>query len=108
MKKLLMLFLAVSVLSACADLNKELQLKRIEQEQKRLDLLSEKIKDKRMDDVSAFKINTMQTELKIKQNLYLDTINMELAKQLDAYKVMRRSIKPILKQYRQLKSGIQE
>jgi hypothetical protein len=108
MKKLLMLFLAVSVLSACADLNKELQLKHIEQEQKRLDLLSEKIKDKRMDDVSAFKINTMQTELKIKQNLYLDTINMELAKQLDAYKVMRRSIKPILKQYRQLKSGIQE
>ena len=59
MKKLLMLCLAVSVLSACADLNKEQQLKRIEQEQKRLDLLSKKIKDKRMDDVSVFKINTM-------------------------------------------------
>jgi replicative superfamily II helicase len=108
MKKLLMLFFAVGVLSACSDLNKEQQLKRIEQEQKRLDLLSEKIKDKRMDDVSAFKINTMQTELKIKQNLHLDTINMELAKQLNAYKVMYRSIQPLIKQFQQLKSGIKE
>ena len=33
---------------------------------------------------------------------------MELAKQLVAYKVMRRTIKPIIKQYRQLKTGIQE
>jgi hypothetical protein len=61
-----------------------------------------------MNDVSAIKLKTMQTELRIKQNLYLDTIDMALAKKLDAYKVMRRSIKPMLQQYLKVREGIKE
>jgi hypothetical protein len=108
MNKLLIVFTLVSFLTSCADINKEQQLKRIQQEQKRLDQLAEQIKDKRMDEVSSLKVNTMQTELKIKQHLHLDTINLDLAQQLDAYKLMRKSINPITKQLRQLRTGIKE
>lgn len=108
MKNLLVLFPIFTMLLSCSDLEKEQQLKEIRREQKTLDLLGKKLDDPRLQQVSAFKVNTMQTELKIKQNLYLDTINLELAQQLDAFKVMRRSIKPLMKQYQKIKKGLTE
>jgi hypothetical protein len=108
MKRLLVLFAVIGLLAACSDLEKEQQIKRVQQEQKKLAQLTRKLEDKRIQDISTFKVNTMQTELKIKQNLYLDTINLELAQQLDAFKVMRRSIKPLMKQYHKIKAGIRE
>lgn len=108
MKRLIVLFAVIGLLAACSDLEKEQQIKRVQQEQKKLAQLTKKLEDKRIQDISTFKVNTMQTELKIKQNLYLDTINLELAQQLDAFKVMRRSIKPLMKQYHKIKAGIRE
>jgi hypothetical protein len=108
MMKFLFLFSILAVLMSCSDLEKEQQLRRIRQEQKTLENLTKKLEDPRLLEVSTFKVNTMQTELKIKQNLYLDTINLELAQQLDAFKVMRRSIKPLMQQYHKIKTGIVE
>jgi hypothetical protein len=108
MKKLLFVFAVLGLLVSCSDLEKEQQIKRVQQAQKKLDQLTKKLEDKRIQDISTFKVKTMQTELKIKQNLYLDTINLELARQLDAFKVMRRSIKPLMKQYQKIKTGIRE
>ncbi|MEN9744138.1 MAG: hypothetical protein RLZZ65_1943 [Bacteroidota bacterium] len=108
MKKLLLILVGTLFLTACADLDKEKQIKLIQRQELRLDQLTTKIADKRLAEVSTFKVNTMQAELKIKQNLYLDTINMELAKQLDAFKIMRRSIKSVIKQHQKIKKGIAE
>ncbi len=108
MKKLLLVFAVLGLLTACSDIEKEQQLKRVQQELKKLDQLSKKLEDPRLQEISTFKVNTIQTELKIKQNLYLDTINLELAQQLDAFKVMRRSIKPLMKQFQKINVGIRE
>lgn len=108
MKSFVLMISIFGLLVSCSDLDKQEQLKSVKKELTRLQLLSKKIEDKRLNDVATFRINTMQTELKIKQNLYLDTINLELARQLDAFKIMRRSIKPVVKQRQQLKKGINE
>jgi len=108
MKKFILL-LFVSVLTfACVDFNRDQLLRKVAKMNQHLLDLEGKLKDPRMNDVSTIKVNTMQTELRVKQNLHLDTINMELAKKLDAYKVMRRSIKPMLQQYLNVKQGIEE
>jgi hypothetical protein len=93
---------------ACVDFNREQLLQKVAKMDQQLLDLEGKIKDERMNDVSAIKLKTMQTELRIKQNLHLDTIDMALAKKLDAYKVMRRSIKPMLQQYLKVREGIKE
>ncbi|MFM8596771.1 MAG: hypothetical protein ACKOBN_06740 [Flavobacteriales bacterium] len=108
MKKLLFVLTFFSLLAACSDLEKEQQIKRVQQAQKQLDQLTLQLQDPRIQDISTYKVNTIQAELKIKQNLYLDTIDLALAKQLDAFKIMRRSIKPLMKQYQKVSAGIRE
>jgi hypothetical protein len=108
MKKFILL-LFVSVLTfACVDFKRDQLLRKVAKMDRNLLVLVGKLKDDRMNDIASIKLNTIQTELRVKQNLHLDTIDMELAKKLDAYKVMRRSIKPMLQQYLKVKEGIKE
>jgi chromosome segregation ATPase len=61
-----------------------------------------------IDTLTALKIATNAVELRIKTYLVLDTINMVLGKKMDAYKIMRRNLKPLGKQNSQLKNAIRE
>lgn len=108
MKKFILLSFVGVLTFACVDFNRDHLLQKVAKMDQHLLDLERKLKDERMNDVSAIKLKTMQTELRIKQNLYLDTIDMALAKKLDAYKVMRRSIKPMLQQYLKVREGIKE
>lgn len=108
MKNFWSLLLLSLLAYGCTDLNKAQYLKKLTQLDSRLLHIEEKLKDSRMQTISSIKVNSMQTELRIKQNLYLDTINVDLAKQLDAFKVMRKSIKPLMQQYLKLRNGIKE
>ena len=95
MKNLFFLSLLSVLFTSCVDLKKEQLVKNVSRLNTKLEQIAARSKDSRMDSISNIKINTIQTELRIKQNLHLDTINISLAKQLDAYKVMRKSIKQI-------------
>lgn len=108
MKNLFFLSLLSVLLTSCVDLKKEQLVKNVSRLNTKLEQIAARSKDSRMDSISNIKINTIQTELRIKQNLHLDTINISLAKQLDAYKVMRKSIKPLMQQYLQLRTVIKE
>ena len=96
MKKLFFLFTGLSLLLSCADMQRDQFLKQLNKLDKQLLQIESKLEEEQIEDISSIKSKTMQTELRIKQNLHLDTINMALAKQLDAYKVMRRSVKPLM------------
>jgi hypothetical protein len=61
-----------------------------------------------IDTLTALKIATNAVEIRIKNYLVLDTINLVLGKKMDAYKIMRRSLKPLGKQNSQLKQAIRE
>jgi len=108
MKKLFFLFTGLSLLLSCADMQRDQFLKQLNKLDKQLLQIESKLEEEQIKDISSIKSKTMQTELRIKQNLHLDTINMALAKQLDAYKVMRRSVKPLMQQYMKARNGVQE
>jgi hypothetical protein len=108
MIKWFFVFFGFLFFTACADLQREQHLGQIAQLHRKLDRIESTLPDKRLNEISAIKNNTMQTELRIKQNLHLDTIDIALAKRLDAYKLMRKSIKPMMQQYMQVREAINE
>ena len=108
MKKIILLSIIGVFTFACVDFNRDHLLQKVAKMDQQLLEIEGKLKDERLNEVSAIKLKTMQTELRIKQNLHLDTIDIALAKKLDAYKVMRRSIKPMLQQYLKVREGIKE
>jgi hypothetical protein len=108
MKKWFIVFFSILLFTSCADIQRETYLKQIVALQEKLLKIENTLPDSRLTDISSIKVNTMQTELRIKQNLQLDTIDMELAKKLDAYKLMRKSIKPMMQQFVKAREGINE
>jgi len=54
-------------------------LKQLNKLDKQLLQIESKLEEEQIKDISSIKSKTMQTELRIKQNLHLDTINMALA-----------------------------
>jgi hypothetical protein len=103
------LFLACSILFfSCSDLKKDEQLKRISTLEKRILLIENKRAVNEIDTLTALKKATNAVEIRIKNYLVLDTIHLVLGKKMDAYKIMRRNLKPLGKQNSQLKQAIRE
>jgi hypothetical protein len=76
--------------------------------EKRILLIENERTVNEIDTLTALKIATNAVEIRIKNYLVLDTINLVLGKKMDAYKMMRRSLKPLGKQNSQLKQAIRE
>ena len=93
---------------ACSDFAKKDQLVKITDLQKKISALEGQVTKNKIAKISEIKLATSEVELRIKKNLYLDTINLELGKKMDDYKVMRRSFEPLAKSYSQLIKGINE
>jgi hypothetical protein len=109
MKPSVFLFLTCGILFfSCSDLKKDEQLKRISTLEKRILLIENERTVNEIDTLTALKIATNAVEIRIKNYLVLDTINLVLGKKMDAYKMMRRSLKPLGKQNSQLKQAIRE
>ena len=109
MKPSVFLFLTCGILFfSCSDLKKDEQLKRISTLEKRILLIENERIVNEIDTLTSLKIATNAVEIRIKNYLVLDTINLVLGKKMDAYKMMRRSLKPLGKQNSQLKQAIRE
>ena len=96
------------LLVACSDFAKKDQLVKITALQKKISALEGQVTKNKIAKISEIKLATSEVELRIKKNLYLDTINLELGKKMDDYKRMRRSFMPLAKSYSQLIKGIRE
>lgn len=108
MKIILFISLIGLTLLSCADFDREKLLQQVDKQQKHVQKLELQLEKFVINDVATLKNDALQTELRIKQNLHLDTINMELARQLEEFKLMRKSISPLMKQYLKAKNGIKE
>ena len=103
------IFLCVTLLLfSCSDLKKSDQLNAIGQLQTELDSLEIVVKSHEIDTISALMVATNTVELRIKNYYDSDTINIELGKKMNAYKLMRRSLSPLGRSYSTLKNGIKE
>ena len=108
MKTIFFISLVCFTIFSCSDFDREQLIHQVEKQQKMLNQLNTQLEVNTIKDVATLKNNTMQTELRIKQNLHLDTINMDLARQLEEFKLMRKSINPLMKQYLKAKNGVKE
>ena len=99
---------SVLLLFGCSDLKKTDQLKSIATMQEGLDSLETEVKQHEIDTIAALMVATNTVELRIKNYYDADTINLELGKKMNAYKVMRRSLGPLGRSYATVTRGIKD
>lgn len=103
-------FFLTALLTACSflDSEKDDYFQEIDEMQEELNAMESKLLSNEIDTLPALQVATNTVELRIKNNLVMDTIDMSLAKKLNAYKVMRRSLGPIGSAFQKGKKSIIE
>jgi uncharacterized coiled-coil DUF342 family protein len=99
---------SIVLLFGCSDLEKSDQLKSIATMRGSLDSLETEVKRNEIDTIAALTVATNSVELRIKNYYDSDTINLELGKKMNAYKLMRRSLSPLGRSYSTLTQGIKD
>lgn len=95
-------------LASCSDLKKGEQLKSIDAMNKSVDSIETVLLENEIDTLSALITATVTLELRIKNNYYSDTIDMELGKKMDAFKRTRRRLGPISATFNSIRIGVKE
>jgi len=110
MKGFLIGIFAVSAffLTSCMDLKTSKQLESIEMMNKTLDSLETVFSEHKLDTVSKISLSAYGVENRIKNHYVSDTIDMEFGRKMDAFKVMRRNLKPLGKAQQNIPSSIKE
>lgn len=100
--------IVVLFLSSCMDLKTSEQLEAIESMNQTIDSLEAVFNENKVDTVANISLSAYGVENRIKNNYQSDTINMELGKKMDAFKVMRRNLKPLGKALSIIPTSIEE
>lgn len=104
--KYLILLLSIGLLYACSDVKKNEQLAKIDKMNVSLDSIQTVLFENEIDTIAALSVATNTVELRIKNNYEADTIDMELGKKMDAYKVMRRTLGTLGRSFSVIKNGV--
>ena len=91
---------------ACSNSSSEKHLDAITKMNTTLDSIEQVVLTNEIDTIAALMVATNGVELRIKNNYYSDSIDMELGKKMDAYKVMRRKLGPLSRSFTTVKTGI--
>ena len=93
---------------ACANVNKPEQLAKIDAMMASIDSVELVVQENNLDSGMHYHTSAEAVERRIKNNYYTDTIDLIVAKKMDAFKVMRRKIKPLTYDYNNLVKGCVE
>lgn len=106
----LLCFFVLLVMCSCSFLDKERKeyFNQLDQLESEINALESKLLSNEIDTLAALQLATNSVELRIKNYLVLDTINMSLAKKLNDYKVMRRAFGPLGSQFQKGKKSLRE
>lgn len=108
MYKLILIPVFIFSLISCADLNKKKQIERIDAMETSLDSLKKIHEAEKTDSLFAWSQTCYAVEKRVKENYTADTIDLDFGKKMDAFKVMRRNLKPVGKSMNALRTGIEE
>ena len=100
-----LILLFIVVLTSCSDLSKGEQLAKIEQLNKTVDSIQTVLIENKIDEIEKLSIEAQSVVSRIKENLNSDTLDLKLAKDIDKYMVMFRSIGNIKTIYPQIKKS---
>ena len=106
--RLLFIVAFIGLFTSCADLQKKEQLAKIDAMNQTLDSLEKELIAQKIDTLPELKLSTSTVELRIKQYLVLDKVDIELGKKMDAYKRMRRAFGPLGKAHGKVNKSISE
>ena len=101
-------FMIVLVLLSCSDFEQKQQLKRVETLLNKTKVAQANFLSSFPDTLGSMRQNMMNLQLFLKTHVLLDSVDRSYAADMDAYKLARKKIKPINKQYVVLKSAFQE
>ncbi len=102
-------FSVIAILfTSCSDLNKKDQLTKIDEMNESLDSIKTVLLENKIDTIAQLMFAASQVEQRIKTNYVSDTINMELAKKMNAFKVSRKRLRPLGKSYNEINHGVNE
>lgn len=96
------------LVASCSDVHKPKQLEKIASIERSLDSLNKVILANPLDSATEYDRVSREVELRIKNHYYADTINLELGKKMNAYKVMRRKWSPLSLDFANLLNGVKE
>lgn len=96
------------LLTSCMDLKTSEQLERITSMNQTIDSVETVFNEHKLDSISKISLRAYGVENRIKNNYRSDTINMELGRKMDAFKVMRRNLGPLGKSRRLIPKSIDE
>lgn len=105
MKQILIIVSGLFLLIACSDFKQKEQLKAVDQLKSKTTSLSKDFQASFPDTLSTMRQNMMQLQLFLQQHVILDSVDRTYAKDMDAYKLARKKIGPINKQYVALKQA---
>ncbi len=95
-------------LISCSDLKKNEQIQAITKMEATLDSIQTVLKANEVDTIAGLSTAANVIETRIKNNYKTDTIDMELGRKMDAYKIMRRSFRPLGDAYYRVQEGTSE
>lgn len=96
---------SILLMSSCSDFKQKEQLKSVELLNTKVKALSTDFKASFPDTLSAMRQNMFQLQLFLQQHVVLDSVDRTYAKDMDTYKLARKKIGPINKQYVALKQA---
>lgn len=95
-------------LGSCSDLKKDSRIEQIVKMEKSLDSLDKELKLLKIDSLENMQLAAQMVELRIKNNLKSDSVDIEFGKKMDSYKRMRRAIPKFQRNLVKLNQGIKE
>lgn len=105
MKRIVFVLIGVFFLVACSDFKQKEQLKSVDQLKSKTTKLLDDFETSFPDTLSTLRQNMMQLQLFLQQHVVLDSVDRTYAKDMDTYKLARKKIGPINKQYVALKQA---
>ena len=105
MKFFSLVLLFIVVLTSCSDFLKGEQLDKIEQLNKTVDSIQTVLIENKIDEIDELSIESESVVSRIKENINSDTLNIKLAKNIDRYMIMYRSIGNLKTVYSKIKQN---
>lgn len=108
MKTLSIILLSFLVLTSCSDVKKSGQLASIDEMSKKLESIKAEIEANKVDSASHISVEARETELRIKNNYFKDTVDLEFGVKMDRHKNMRRAMGKMDQKYQNVITGCNE
>lgn len=95
-------------LTSCMDIEASKHLDKIAALNQTVDSVEAVFNEHKMDSIAAISLSAYTIENRVKRNYTADTIDMALGRKMDAFKVMRRNLKPLGKAQSAIPTSIEE